>query len=516
MWRKDVKAASILSPTTQDDHYWYDGLRQVTRHDRGSLTPAGGPPYTGVGNLQQQEDWTYDETGNWKQYQSFAPSLVQTREHNVANQITDIVDPSGVVQPVFDPAGNMRTMPAPGNWTKAYTCKWDAWNRLVEIRDGSTLVQANSYDARTRRIRKQNATETRDYYYDRQWRALEERVSGAIQADYVYSPTDRWNLIRRRRSVSGTLNETRFVLRDYLDPVAIITAAGVVDERYGYEAFGPVRVMDANFATRSSSTCAWNWLYHGEFLDGESGMYDYGYRFYHPALGRWASRDPIGERGGVNLYGFVGNDGLSRRDHRGLAVVSIEPILDSVEKVLKKIDPQKPPSSKKIVTDIVDQIPKEYIDELKKIDCTCIEEPLLTVLRALGMCDGISGEVLPFLEISGIIDPGISVEDGINPKLKIIGVVKDLPFLPGSKGTAEVNIDSDGEAKGRLGVNFPITNGENPFIISGIFDLPSGDGKATISKKFPDDGGELRAELIIPSDNRNKGLTVTFGFNWNW
>jgi RHS repeat-associated protein len=124
--------------------------------------------------------------------------------------------------------------------------------------------------------------------------------------------------------VSGTLNETRFVLRDYLDPVAILTAAGVVDERYGYEAFGPVRVMDANFATRSSSTCAWNWLYHGEFLDGESGMYDYGYRFYHPALGRWASRDPIGERGGLNLYGFVGNDGIRERDMIGLKRLTLK------------------------------------------------------------------------------------------------------------------------------------------------------------------------------------------------
>ncbi|MCU0796737.1 MAG: hypothetical protein MUF31_12480, partial [Akkermansiaceae bacterium] len=97
--------------------------------------------------------------------------------------------------------------------------------------------------------------------------------------------------------MSGTLNETRFVLRDSLDPVAILTAAGVLDERYGYDAFGPVRVMDANFATRSNSSCAWDWLYHGEFLNGKSGMYDYGYRFCHPALGRLASRDPIGERG---------------------------------------------------------------------------------------------------------------------------------------------------------------------------------------------------------------------------
>jgi hypothetical protein len=33
----------------------------------------------------------------------------------------------------------------------------------------------------------------------------------------------------------------------------------------------------------------------------------YGYRYYDPVTGRWPSRDPIGERGGVNLYGFVRN-----------------------------------------------------------------------------------------------------------------------------------------------------------------------------------------------------------------
>jgi RHS repeat-associated protein len=33
----------------------------------------------------------------------------------------------------------------------------------------------------------------------------------------------------------------------------------------------------------------------------------YGYRYYDPVTGRWPSRDPIGEKGGINLYGFVGN-----------------------------------------------------------------------------------------------------------------------------------------------------------------------------------------------------------------
>jgi hypothetical protein len=45
---------------------------------------------------------------------------------------------------------------------------------------------------------------------------------------------------------------------------------------------------------------------------------DYGYRYYDPITGRWPSRDPIEERGGWNLYGFVGNDGVNRWDLYGL------------------------------------------------------------------------------------------------------------------------------------------------------------------------------------------------------
>ena len=39
----------------------------------------------------------------------------------------------------------------------------------------------------------------------------------------------------------------------------------------------------------------------------------YGYRFYTPPLMRWLTRDPIEERGGVNLYGFCGNKIRCRR-----------------------------------------------------------------------------------------------------------------------------------------------------------------------------------------------------------
>ena len=40
----------------------------------------------------------------------------------------------------------------------------------------------------------------------------------------------------------------------------------------------------------------------------------YGYRFYSPNLQRWPNQDPIGERGGINLYSFVFNSPLNEVD----------------------------------------------------------------------------------------------------------------------------------------------------------------------------------------------------------
>jgi RHS repeat-associated protein len=46
----------------------------------------------------------------------------------------------------------------------------------------------------------------------------------------------------------------------------------------------------------------------------------YGYRYFDPVTGRWPSRDPIGEEGGINLYGFVGNNGGNWWDYLGLHI----------------------------------------------------------------------------------------------------------------------------------------------------------------------------------------------------
>ena len=56
-----------------------------------------------------------------------------------------------------------------------------------------------------------------------------------------------------------------------------------------------------------------------KYQDEETDLLYYGYRYYSASIGRWPNRDPIGERGGINLYGFVGNNPIGRVDTDGRA-----------------------------------------------------------------------------------------------------------------------------------------------------------------------------------------------------
>ncbi len=49
------------------------------------------------------------------------------------------------------------------------------------------------------------------------------------------------------------------------------------------------------------------------------------FAIYNPAQGRFLNRDPIGETGGKNLYGFVANDGINRWDYLGLWEIERNP-----------------------------------------------------------------------------------------------------------------------------------------------------------------------------------------------
>jgi len=77
-----------------------------------------------------------------------------------------------------------------------------------------------------------------------------------------------------------------------------------------YGAFGEV-------LTTSGVAGALPFGFSTKYEDAETRLLYYGYRFYSPGTGRWLNRDPIEEMGGLNLYGFVGNDGVNAWDYLG-------------------------------------------------------------------------------------------------------------------------------------------------------------------------------------------------------
>ena len=213
--------------------------------------------------------------------------LDQERTHNQANETTEIDGSAATV--AHDAAGNMTKVPQTSDWEATNGVKWDAWNRLVEVVDGDATVAEYRYDGLTRRATK-TTDATRHYYYSDQWQIVEERVGAAATADrqFVWGQRYMDDLVLRDRG-----SERLYVLHDYFNPTAVVAPNGTVLERYGYDAFGLSRVMTPAFNPRASSNYDWETRYGAYRWDAETGFYQVRYRYLHPNLGRWVSRDPL-------------------------------------------------------------------------------------------------------------------------------------------------------------------------------------------------------------------------------
>ena len=318
-WKKNLAATS-----GQDEAYGYDGLYQVIRDAVGTLntnrTAIGGVP-------GEEEDFEYDPTGNWLGYRKEANGtavLDQSRSNNKDNQLTQIDGSSALLS--FDRAGNAtKTAPGTGgDWTKYYQPVWDAWNRIVELKNEiGTSVQKNAYDGLTRRITKEASSVVTHIYWSDRWKPLEERTGAATTAAQSYlwgeRPGHRDELVLRDRETdgNGSLDERLYATMDYFNGTSVLNTSGIVQERYAYSAFGVRRIMAADFTPKTSSDYGWDFGFQGQFRDSATGWSNYGYRFYVPLLGRWINRDPIEERGGNGLYEFVENDVINQNDFLG-------------------------------------------------------------------------------------------------------------------------------------------------------------------------------------------------------
>jgi len=251
---------------------------------------------------------------------------------SATNDLLGTIIKTGFLPPVaqtfsYDLDGNLTS---DGVWDY----QWDAENRLVRA---STTTLAAAAGMPNREL---------SFVYDYLGRRVEKRVYNKDNYTQISSRRylyNGWNVIAEI--------ENNLVIRSYtwgLDIVGSLSGAGGVgallqifdhrtDKAYfpGYDGNGNVSVLID--AASGAIAAAYEYSPYGETLrcegtyakenvyrfstketDDETGLSYYGRRYYDPHNGRFINRDPIEESGGLNLYGFVGNNPANKWDFLGM------------------------------------------------------------------------------------------------------------------------------------------------------------------------------------------------------
>jgi RHS repeat-associated protein len=276
-----------------------------------SVNNAGGPVWLGVTVTSPGEPTV---TGNL-----FVPRTPEVFTHDLDGNLT-----------------------SDGRWTYS----WDAENRLLRVQSRSDTPQTSwrrvewQYDALGRRIRQTTwswlvqsnlwvVTEDLKFVSDPLLygrHVVDLNASNNVRlCSYVWG-LDLSETMDRAGGVGGLLwmtlhtgsgpaAGTHFAAYDGNGNVVALSAASDGSETacYEYGPFGePIR-LSGPAATLNP------FRFSTKRTDSTADLVLYEYRVYQPSTGRWVSIDPIGERGGLNLYGFVGNNPASRVDPLGLS-----------------------------------------------------------------------------------------------------------------------------------------------------------------------------------------------------
>jgi RHS repeat-associated core domain len=256
---------------------------------------------------------------------------------NELNQYTDISTTlsSLLSSPSFDSDGNMTFDGREWHYT------WNGENRLILASNAAHTV-TYAYDHMGRMVSKElldvsnnYKLTTKNFLWDR-WNIISETAVSPSAIPNSSLPITNCTHYAWGLDLSGTLQgaggvggllavandkglfaPTYDVNGNITEYVSLITdpypqTTSPIAAHYEYDASGNIAAQSGSmsdvFAFRFSTKC---W-------EPETAILHYELRPYSPSFGRFLPRDPIGERGGLNLYGFVRNTSLNSFDRFGL------------------------------------------------------------------------------------------------------------------------------------------------------------------------------------------------------
>ncbi|CAB5617079.1 Cell wall-associated polypeptide CWBP200 [Pseudomonas putida] len=202
--------------------------------------------------------------------------------------------------------------------------RYDPWGNLIEKRSGHSKLQTFAYDCENRLVRAETLVngklESRgEYRYDSLGRrvAKQAEINGQVEQKrflwqglrmlreetpgqsilYVYEPGSYAPLAR----VDQTEGEEQKLYYFHTDqigtPLELTDSDGKIVWQATYRSWGSVEQVAVSEVDQSLR-------FQGQYFDSETGLHYNTYRYYAPDVGRFMSPDPIGLRGGFNLFRY--------------------------------------------------------------------------------------------------------------------------------------------------------------------------------------------------------------------
>ena len=296
----------------------------------------------------------FDELGRVKNMTITTPTSTRTEsyEYTAAGQLESVTyDGTRTVSYTYDLAGNRKTVIDSADATQNRTYHYEGFDQLKRIADDADQTLASfEYDELGNLKESTTSLGTRTFEYDYRnlltkvtnvttgqivrytYNGDGHRVSRSVQANesavatttnYVVNPNTSAHSVLEEQSDAGIATTTylpngtrqdgvrEFLLTDRTGSIRAMLSgdnSAVID----YEPFG-VPINPANLPGSMG--------FAGELYDADTGLLYLRARYYDPSLGRFISRDPLGVRGGPNMYAYVNHDPINYVDPLGTAPI---------------------------------------------------------------------------------------------------------------------------------------------------------------------------------------------------
>ncbi len=269
--------------------YTLDEIYQLTREQR-------------TGTLPYDHLFSYDATGNRLTKTTGAGTETCTYGDN------DQILTAGGKTYAHDNDGNMTGVTVGGQTT---SLQWDYNNKLKQITYPAGATNTFQTNDAGQRVSKTDSGGTTTSLFDSEeapWAVLADSRAAALKG------------ARTRGGVTGLISErqgstSRFYHADQLASTRGLTSTSqTITDTREFDAWGLLVTSTGSTATPFGFAGG-----HGYQRDADSGLMLLGKRYYDASIGRFISRDPIGHQGGLNLYGYCGNDPVSLADPEGCA-----------------------------------------------------------------------------------------------------------------------------------------------------------------------------------------------------